>query len=59
MLKNQRETHDRIECLQRAMATMCAAYHDFRAEYLEDIAEVKRALHELRRNKVWVARESA
>ena len=29
----------------------------FRAEYLEDITEVKRELRQLRRNKVWVPRE--
>jgi hypothetical protein len=51
------ELFDKIECLQRAVAAMCAAYHDFTAGYSEDITEVKRQLHELRRNKVWIPRE--
>jgi hypothetical protein len=36
---------------------MCAGHHDFKAEYTEDITEVKRALQELRRNKIWIPRE--
>ncbi|MFL6423061.1 MAG: hypothetical protein ACJ71R_05675 [Nitrososphaeraceae archaeon] len=51
------EIFDKVDCLQRAVAAMCAAYHDFRAEYSEDITEVKRQLHELRSNKVWIPRE--
>jgi hypothetical protein len=37
--------------------TFDMGYHDFRTEYAEDIAELKRALQELRRNKVWIPRE--
>jgi hypothetical protein len=52
-----KETDDKVQCLQRAIVVMCEGFHDFRAEYLEDIAEIKQQLHELRRNKVWVSRE--
>jgi hypothetical protein len=53
------ETNDKVECLQRAVAISCESQSDFRAEYAEDIAEVKRLLQELRRNKVWISRERA
>jgi hypothetical protein len=52
-----KETYNRVQCLQRAIVMMCAAYRDFRAEYSEDITEVKRQLNELRRNKVWILKE--
>jgi hypothetical protein len=54
-----RETYDHINCLQRAVAVMCEGFHDFRAEYAEDITEVKWQLQELRKNKVWFPRERA
>jgi hypothetical protein len=50
------ELSDRIDCLQRAMAMLCAQFLDFKAESLEDNAELKRMLHELRKNKVWIER---
>lgn len=52
-----KETYDRVQCLHRAVVVMCAGHHDFKAEYTEDITEVKRALQELRRNKIWIPRE--
>lgn len=52
-----KDTYDRVQCLQRAIAAICASHHDFKAEYSEDMAEVKRALQELRRNKIWIPRE--
>jgi hypothetical protein len=52
-----KEIFDRVQCLQRAIVVMCKGYHDFKAEYAEDIAELKRALQDLR-NKVWLAREA-
>lgn len=65
-IENRLESHtkklsellDKIDCLQKAVASMCAAYHDFRAEYSEDITEIKLQLHELRRNKVSLPREA-
>jgi hypothetical protein len=48
ILKNQSQIIDRIECLQRTIAAMCAAYHDFKSEYLEDVAEIKTELLTLR-----------
>jgi hypothetical protein len=51
------EIHDKVDCLQRAIAMVCGQQSDFRAEYAEDITEIKRQLHELRRNKVWLAQE--
>jgi hypothetical protein len=58
LLKNWQETDDKVQCLQRAIVVMSEGFHDFRAEYLEDIAVIKLQLHELRRNKVWIHRES-
>jgi hypothetical protein len=52
-----KEIFDRVQCLQRATVVMCAGHHDFKAEYTEDITELKRAIQELRRNKVWIPRE--
>jgi hypothetical protein len=52
------EIFDKVDCLQRAVARICGQQSDFRVEYSEDIAEVKRQIHELRRNKVWFPRES-
>jgi hypothetical protein len=57
ILKNQQETDDKVECLQRAVTIICSNQSDFKAEYSEDIAEVKRQLQELRKNKVWIPRE--
>ena len=34
--------------MQRAIASIRAAYHDFRSEYLEDVAEIKTELLTLR-----------
>jgi hypothetical protein len=53
------ETQDKVECLQRVVAVSCESQSDFKAEYAEDIAEVKRLLQDLRRNKVWIPRERA
>jgi tyrosine-protein phosphatase YwqE len=52
-----KEIYDRVQCLQRAVVAMCAGSHDFKAEYQEDITEIKRQLSELRRNKVWITSE--
>jgi hypothetical protein len=53
-----KEIFDHVQCLQRAIVVMCEGDRDFKAEYAEDMAELKRAVHELRRNKVWIPRES-
>jgi hypothetical protein len=52
-----REVFDRVQCLQRAIVVMCEGRCDFKAEYAEDIAELKCKLQDLGRNKVWVARD--
>jgi hypothetical protein len=51
------ELLDKTECVQKAIAAMRSDTQDFRVEYSEDISEVKRALHELRRNITWISRE--
>jgi len=51
------EIFDKVDCLQRAVARVCGQQSDFKVEYAEDMTEVKRLLHELRRNKVWTPRE--
>lgn len=49
----------RIDALQRAVAGVCGGGQtsNFKAEYREDITEVKRLLHFLRKNKAWISRE--
>jgi phage shock protein A len=51
------ELLDKTECVQKAIAAMRSDIQDFRAEYSEDMAEVKRELRQLRSNKVWIPRK--
>jgi hypothetical protein len=51
------EIFDKVDCLQRAVALVSGQQSDFKAEYAEDMTEVKRVLHELRHNKVWFPTE--
>ena len=55
--KKLSELFDKLDCIQRAIAGIRGQQSDFKAEYAEDITEIKRLLHELRRNKVWIQRE--
>ena len=48
------EILDRIDCLQRAIAGVRGQHANFRAEYGDDITEIKRQLYQLRKNKEWV-----
>jgi uncharacterized protein YlxW (UPF0749 family) len=57
LLKNLQETDGKVESLQKAIAGLREQVQDFRVEHYEDSTEVKRRLQELRRNKVWIARE--
>lgn len=57
LVKNQRETQANIQSLQKAIAGLREQVEDFRAEHLEDSAEVKRQLQDLKRNKAWIYRE--
>ncbi len=52
-----RETFDRVQCLQRAILVMCEGHHDFKTEHARDMAELKRKLQDLGRNKVWIPME--
>src|SRR5690349_9299171 len=52
-----REVFDRVQCLQRAIVVMCEGHRGFKAEYVEDMAELKRKLQDLGTNKVWIPRE--
>ena len=51
------ELADQLHSVQRAIAAVRGEQSDFKAEYLEGMSEVKRALQELRSNKVWLPRE--
>jgi hypothetical protein len=51
--KNQNEIADKLECLQRAVAASCRFQADFKAEYEEYMAELKRRIWELR----WISKE--
>jgi hypothetical protein len=65
MIKQNKESHskklsellDKIDCQQRAVAALRGDEQDFRAEYLEGIAELRGELHKIGRNKVWLTRE--
>jgi hypothetical protein len=48
------ELLDQINCVQRAISALRDQQNDFKAEYLEDISEVKWRLAELCHYKVWL-----
>ena len=52
-----KETYYNLHSIQKAVAGLREQLQDFRVEHSEDNAEVRRQLSELRRNKVWIARE--
>jgi hypothetical protein len=58
LLKNQKHTDDYVHSLQKSVAGLRQQVQVFRAEHYEDNAEVKRLLHELCRNKVWLSKEA-
>jgi hypothetical protein len=58
VFKNQQEINDRVQCIQRAIALLCATFHDFKAERFEDVTEIKQLLSELLRKKTWIPREA-
>jgi hypothetical protein len=50
------EIFDKVDCLQRAVALLCGQTGDLKAEYTEDMTDLKRILQDLQRNKVWACR---
>jgi peptidoglycan hydrolase CwlO-like protein len=55
ILKNQQETDDKVESLQKAIAGLRKQVEDLGAEHTEDNVELKRLLREVR----WISRERA
>ena len=51
-----KEILDQLCCLHKAVCAARADQQDFRAEYMENMGEVKAQLQKLWRNKVWIPR---
>jgi hypothetical protein len=56
---DESELHYIIRSVQKAIAAMRSDMQDLRAEYSEDMAEVKQELRQLRRNAAWISRDAA